>query len=42
MAKKLDVKALLEDLLWGSLPVWGMLASAGLIALVFRLSTGKW
>jgi hypothetical protein len=42
MNKKIDLKALIEDLFWGVLPVVGMLASAGLIALVMRLSIGKW
>ncbi|HEX4076274.1 MAG TPA: hypothetical protein VHX49_12810 [Candidatus Acidoferrales bacterium] len=42
MEKKFDVKAIVEDLFWGALPVIGMLAAVGTIALVFRLSLGKW
>lgn len=42
MNKKIDVRAIVEDLWWGILPIVGMLASAALIATVMRLSTGKW
>ncbi|HTX16318.1 MAG TPA: hypothetical protein VMD77_13555 [Candidatus Baltobacteraceae bacterium] len=42
MNKKIDLKAIAEDLFWGALPVVGMLASVGLVALVMRLSIGKW
>lgn len=40
--KKIEVRAIVEDLWWGILPIVGMLASAALIATVMRLSTGKW
>jgi hypothetical protein len=42
MQKKFDVKAIIDDLFWGTLPVLGMLAAVGTIALVMRLSIGKW
>jgi hypothetical protein len=40
--KKIDVGAIIGDIWWGILPIVGMLASMGLVALVFRLSLGKW
>jgi len=42
MDRKFDVKAIIEDIWWGVLPVIGMLAAVGTIALVMRLSIGKW
>lgn len=42
MEKKFDVNAIIDDLFWGALPVLGMLAAVGTIALVMRLSIGKW
>jgi hypothetical protein len=42
MDKKFDVGAIIEDIFWGVLPIVGMLASVGLVALVMRLSLGKW
>jgi hypothetical protein len=42
MEKKFDVKAIVDDIFWGILPVIGMLAAVGTIALVMRLSIGKW
>lgn len=42
MNKKIDVGAIIGDIWWGILPIVGMLASMGLVALVFRLSLGKW
>lgn len=42
MNKKIDLAELAEDIFWGVLPVVGMLASVGLVALVMRLSIGKW
>jgi hypothetical protein len=32
----------LEDIFWGVLPVVGVLAGVGLLAVVMRLSLGKW
>jgi hypothetical protein len=40
--KKIDFAAFIEDVFWGVLPVVGMLASVGLVAVVMRLSIGKW
>jgi hypothetical protein len=37
-----DAKAIAYDIFWGILPVIGMLAAVGTIALVMRLSIGKW
>jgi hypothetical protein len=42
MDKKIDVGAIVGDIWWGILPIVGMLASVGLVALVMRLSIGKW
>jgi hypothetical protein len=42
MGKKLDVRAIISELWWGTLPIIGMLASAGLIALGMKISVGKW
>ena len=42
MEKKFDVNAIVNDIFWGVLPVVGMLAAVGTIALVMRLSIGKW
>jgi hypothetical protein len=42
MEKKFDAGAIIEDIFWGVLPIVGMLASVGLVALVMRLSIGKW
>ncbi|HEX4003296.1 MAG TPA: hypothetical protein VHX36_11650 [Candidatus Acidoferrales bacterium] len=42
MKQKFDVAAILDDIFWGTLPVLGMLAAVGTIALVMRLSIGKW
>ena len=42
MDKKIDVGAIIGDIWWGILPIVGMLASVGLVALVMRLSIGKW
>ena len=40
--KKFEVKLSFDDIFWGILPVIGMLAAVGTIALVMRLSIGKW
>lgn len=32
----------LEDVFWGTLPIMGVLAATFLVALVMRLSLGKW
>jgi hypothetical protein len=42
MNKKIDIGAIIEDIWWGILPIVGMCAGVGLVALVFRLSLGKW
>jgi len=42
MNKKIDLGALFDDMFWGALPVIGMLAAVGLVAVVMRLSLGKW
>lgn len=42
MDKKIDVRAIIEDIWWGIMPIVGVVAGVGLIALVMRLSIGKW
>lgn len=42
MNKKIDLAGLIDDVFWGTLPVIGMLVAVGTIALVMRLSIGKW
>lgn len=42
MKKKIDLGALFEDMFWGALPIMGVLAATFLVALVMRLSLGKW
>jgi len=40
--KRIDPAWLFQDVFWAILPIVGMLAAVGTIALVMRLSIGKW
>jgi hypothetical protein len=42
MDKKIDIRAIIVDIWWGILPIVGMCAGVGLVAVVMRLSIGKW
>jgi hypothetical protein len=42
MENKFDAKAIVYDIFWAILPIIGMLALVGTLALGVRLSTGKW
>lgn len=42
MNKRINLAELIDDVFWGILPILGVLALAGVIAVAMRLSLGKW